>query len=46
VGGGVDEQHAEQHDVSGDTSRLRVVDLKGKFRADLGHLDVVEAVQG
>lgn len=43
VGRGVDEKHAEQHDVSSDTAGFCVVDLKSNLRSDLALLDVVEA---
>ena len=44
VGGGVHQEHAEQHDVAGDTTRLGVVDLDGSDRADLTLLNIVEAI--
>ena len=42
VGGGVHEQHAEEHDVAGDATRLGVVDVEGDLRPDLVLLDVEE----
>ena len=43
VGCCVHEQHAEEHNVSGDTSGLRIVDLDRRGRPDLGPLNVVES---
>ena len=43
VGRRVHEQHAEEHNVSGDTSGLRIVDLDRRGRPDLGPLNIVEA---
>jgi hypothetical protein len=43
VCGGVDQQHAEQHDVSCNATSLGVMDLKCDLRANLGALDVEEA---
>ena len=42
VGRGIHQQHAEQHDVASDTSRLGVVNLDRSLGPDLGLLDVVE----
>ena len=44
----VHEQHAEQHDVSGDAAGLGIVDLHGGLAADLRALDVeeVDVVRG
>lgn len=44
VSSGVDEQHAQQHDVSSDTTGFGVVNLKGNLGTDLSALDVEEAV--
>ena len=44
VRGSVHEQHTEEHDVAGDSTRLCVVDLQGTDRANLGLLDVVETM--
>jgi hypothetical protein len=44
VGGGVDQKHAKQHDVSSNATSFRVVNLEGDLRSDLALLDVVEAV--
>jgi hypothetical protein len=44
VRGRVHEKHAQQHDVAGDATGLRVVDLDSRLRAHLRALDVVEAV--
>ena len=38
----VHEQHAQEHDMTGDSSRLSVVNLNGRNRANLGALDVEE----
>jgi hypothetical protein len=43
VCGGVHEQHAEQHDVAGDTASFRVMNLKGNLRTDLALLHVEKA---
>ena len=43
VSGRIDEQHAEQHDVSSDTTGLSVMDFKRDFRSNLCYFDVVEA---
>ena len=43
VGGGVHEEHAEEHDVAGDAADLGVVDLDRGDGADLGLFDVEEA---
>lgn len=40
VGGSVHQQHAEKHDVSGDSTSLRVVDLDSGLRANLGLFNV------
>lgn len=40
----VHEQHADEHDVPGDATGLRIVDLDGGLGADLVFLDVEEAV--
>jgi hypothetical protein len=40
----VHQQHAEKHDVAGDATSLRVVNLHGRDRTNLGLLDVEEAV--
>lgn len=45
MGGRVDEKHAQQHDVSSDTTRLSIVDLKGDLWSDLCDLDIVEAAR-
>lgn len=39
----VDQQHAEQHDVSGNSTSLGVVNLECNLRADLDTLDIEEA---
>lgn len=39
----VDQQHAKQHDVSGDTSSFSVVDLKSDLGSDLSTLNVEKA---
>lgn len=38
----VHEEHAQKHDVSSDTTSLRIVDLKSADRTNLSLLDVVE----
>jgi hypothetical protein len=43
VRSGVDQEHAEQHDVSSDTTSFGVVDLKRNLRTDLHALNVEEA---
>jgi hypothetical protein len=43
--GGVDEKHAQQHDMSGNTAGLSVVDLESNLWSDLGNLDIVEAAE-
>ena len=43
VGRRIHEQHAKEHDVSGDASGLRVVDLNRRGRADLRQLNVIKA---
>ena len=42
VGGGVHEEHDEEHEVTGDTAGLRVVNVQGKLLTDLSALDVDE----
>lgn len=42
VGGRVHEKHAEKHDMTGDTTSLDIVNLKGGNGSDLGQFDVVE----
>jgi hypothetical protein len=42
MGSGVDEQHAQQHNVSGYSTRLGVVNLERDLGSDLGLLDIVE----
>lgn len=44
MGSGVHQQHAEEHDVAGDTTGLSVVDLYGKDRSNLGSLNIEEAI--
>jgi hypothetical protein len=44
VCGGVYEEHAQEHYVTGYATRLRIVYLYGCFRADLRALDVVETI--
>ena len=48
VGGGEDQEHAEEHYVAGDAARLCIVDLNGSERPDLVALDVkeVDVVRG
>lgn len=41
----VHQQHAEEHDVTRDTTRLRVVNLEGRDGANLRLLDVEEAAR-
>jgi hypothetical protein len=43
VGGGVDQEHAKQHDVAGDTTSLGVMDLESNLRSYLNALNVEEA---
>ena len=43
VGGRVDQQHAKQHDVSGDATSLGVMNLQGNLRPHLSPLYVEEA---
>jgi hypothetical protein len=43
VSGRVDQQHAKQHDVSGNTSCFGVVNLESNLRTDLSALNVEEA---
>jgi hypothetical protein len=43
VGGGVHQQHDEQHGVSSDTTSFAVVDLESDLGSDLGALNVEEA---
>jgi hypothetical protein len=38
VGGAVHKNHDEKHEVTGDTTRLSIVDLEGRLRADLYEL--------
>jgi hypothetical protein len=40
---GVNQEHAEQHDVTSNATSLGVVDFEGDLGTDLGLLDVVEA---
>lgn len=40
----VHQQHAQQHDVAGDSTSLGIVDLQSKLGTDLAFLDVVEAI--
>ena len=42
MGGGVHQKHAEQHDVSGDTANLSVVDLDGSHGTNLSDLHIVK----
>lgn len=42
VGGGVNQQHAQQHDVAGNTTSLGVVDFEGHLRANLSLFHVIE----
>lgn len=43
MGSGVDEQHAEQHNMTGDTTSFSIVDLKSNLRSYLDTLNVEEA---
>jgi hypothetical protein len=43
VGSRVNQQHAEQHDVSSDTTSFGVMNLEGNLWADLNTLNVEEA---
>ena len=43
VGGGVHQQHDEQHGVSSDTTSFSVVDLESNLGSNLGALNVEEA---
>jgi hypothetical protein len=43
VGGGVDQEHAKQHDVAGDTTSLGVMDFESNLRSYLNALNVEEA---
>lgn len=42
VGGGVHEEHAEEHDMTSDATSLGVVDLDGGLRTELSLFDVEE----
>lgn len=42
VGGGIHEQHAEEHDVASDAAWLGVMDLNRKERSYLGPLNIKE----
>lgn len=42
VGAGKHEQHAEKHDVTSDTTRLSIVNLKSRNGSDLSDFDVVK----
>jgi len=42
VGGGIHEEHAQEHDVAGDTAGVHVMDLYSERRAELGPFDIVE----
>lgn len=44
VGGGVDQKHAEKHDVSSDSTCLGVVDLKRDLRSYLYSFHIEEAM--
>lgn len=39
---GVHEEHTQQHDMTSDATRLRIVDLHGRFRPNLAPLDIEE----
>jgi hypothetical protein len=39
---GIHEEHTQQHDMASDATRLRIVDLHGGFRPNLGPLDIEE----
>jgi hypothetical protein len=43
VGSGIDQEHAEQHDVTSDSTDLSVVDLDSGFLPDLSPLNVEKA---
>lgn len=43
MGGRIDHQHAEQHDVTSDSTSFSVVNLESDLWADLNALDVEEA---
>ena len=42
MGGSIHEQHAKEHDVTRNTTRLRVVNLQSDNGTNLPLLDVVE----
>lgn len=46
VGGGVHEQHTQQHDMARDSAGLGIMDLDGSLRAKLMFLDIEEARRG
>lgn len=42
MGGGVDQHHAQKHDMARDTTCPSKVNLNGQFRADMVFFDIVE----
>ena len=45
VSSGIDEKHAQQHDMSGNTTSFGIVDLQRNLRTHLGPLHVEKAAQ-
>lgn len=45
MSGCVHHKHAEKHNVTGDATRLSVMNLHGQLRSDLCSLDIEEAAR-